>query len=264
MVTAMERTPGAKRTATLIAFEIGAVATLHALGRVEWLQIPWDRLGEWLQQTPADESLPALMRIVALALTYWIAASTALYALARITKIPRVLGSVEWATLPAVRRVVDGTAAMTVVAAAVAGPALPANATDEPDPIVIEIDEDGLPIPPFVGSEDTQPAETLPEGAARIGWTPAAAGISTSPNTATGAVVIAEPTRWTVTSGDNLWTIAQRHLGTLAASEAALPDLADYWRRVVAANQDVIRSNDPDLIYPGEIVVLPPAAEEQP
>ena len=77
-------------------------------------------------------------------------------------------------------------------------------------------------------------------------------------------MVITEPARWTVAPGDNLWTIAERHLGAFAATEAELPDVGDYWRQVVLANQDVIRSSDPDLIYPGEVVVLPPVAVEQP
>jgi nucleoid-associated protein YgaU len=238
-----------------MAFEVGAIAVLHALGGVEWLQIPWSRPVEWLQRIPADESLPALLRIVALALAYWMAFSTALYALARITEIPRAVGVIQWATLPAVRRVVDGTAALTVVAAAVAGPAMPAHAAEEPAPIVIGVGADGLPIPPLVDGEETSPAEALPEGVARIGWSPTPAEIPPDP---------AEPSRWTVAAGDNLWTIAERHLSALATSGGELPDLGDYWRRVVVANQGIIRSNDPDLIYPGEVVVLPPIAEVRP
>ena len=260
----MERESRGIRAATLIVFEAGALVALHAIGEVEWLQIPWRQLGNWLQQTPADESLPALLRIVALALAYWLAISTALYALARLARIPGAARAIEWATLPAVRRVVDGTAALTIVAATVAGPAMSAIATDGPSPIVVGIGEDGLPIPPFVGSEDPEPAETLPQGATRVGWTPTPAGVPSPATAAPTSMVITEPAQWTVAPGDNLWTIAEQHLGTFAASGAQLPDVGEYWHRVVVANQDVIRSSDPDLIYPGEIVVLPAVAEEQP
>ena len=260
----MERASRRIQAATLIGFEAGAIVALHALGSVEWLQIPWHRLGNWLEQTPAEESLPALLRMVALALTYWLAISTALYGLARVARIPSAVRAIEWATLPAVRRVVDGAAALSIVAATVAGPAMPAIATDGPAPIVVAIGEDGLPIPPFAGDEDAQRAETLPQGAARVGWTPTPAGVPTPAAAAPATVAITEPAQWTVTPGDNLWTIAERHLSTLAASGAQLPDVGDYWHRVVVANHDIIRSNDPDLIYPGEVVVLPAVAGEQP
>ena len=260
----MERTSRGTRAAPLIAFEVGAIATLHAIGGVEWVQIPWHRLGDWLLQTPADESLPALLRIVALVLTYWLAISTALYALAGMARIPGAIHAIEWATFPAVRRVIDGTAALTIMAATVAGPTAPAIANDGPEPVIVEIGQDGLPIPPFVDAEDSAPESTLPQGAARIGWTPTPAGTPAPATVAPPNMAMTEPARWTVAPGDNLWTIAERHLGAFSATEADLPDVGDYWRRVVVANQDVIRSSDPDLIYPGEVVVLPPVAVEQP
>ena len=55
---------------------------------------------------------------------------------------------------------------------------------------------------------------------------------------------------YTVTAGDNLWKIAAAHT----------PDdepVGPYWRRLIAANEGRLLSGDPDLIYPGEILVLP-------
>ena len=57
----------------------------------------------------------------------------------------------------------------------------------------------------------------------------------------------------TVAPGDHFWKISQRRLHDLETDAAVGP----YWRRVVEANLDNIRSGDPDLIYPGEIVELP-------
>jgi len=52
-----------------------------------------------------------------------------------------------------------------------------------------------------------------------------------------------------VSRGDNLWRIA--------ATAAGHEDIADYWRRLITANAGLLRSGDPDLIYPGEQIVLP-------
>ncbi len=41
----------------------------------------------------------------------------------------------------------------------------------------------------------------------------------------------------------------------------ALPDdatIARYWQAVIAANRTTLRSGDPNLIFPGELVTLPP------
>jgi nucleoid-associated protein YgaU len=62
-----------------------------------------------------------------------------------------------------------------------------------------------------------------------------------------------------VEKGDHLWKISARHLG----AEAAIRDIAPYWRQVVDVNTPRLRSRDPDLIYPGEVVKLPATREQQ-
>jgi nucleoid-associated protein YgaU len=64
-----------------------------------------------------------------------------------------------------------------------------------------------------------------------------------------------------VASGDNLWAIARAHLAKARSGGSGEPtnrEVADYWMRVVEANRDGLRSGDPDLIYPGEEITLPP------
>ena len=63
-----------------------------------------------------------------------------------------------------------------------------------------------------------------------------------------------------VVAGENLWTIARDHLAKVrgGADEPTIREVAAYWLRVVEANRNRLRSGDPDLIYPGERIVLPP------
>lgn len=60
-----------------------------------------------------------------------------------------------------------------------------------------------------------------------------------------------------VVQGDNLWSISEGHL--VVAFDRAVDDeeVSPYWRRVITANSGDLRSGDPDLIYPGEVVLLP-------
>jgi nucleoid-associated protein YgaU len=62
-------------------------------------------------------------------------------------------------------------------------------------------------------------------------------------------------------SGDNLWTISRDRLARVTGrSPSALSDheIATYWLRVIDANQSHLRSHDPNLIFPGEVIHLPP------
>ncbi|GIU89676.1 MAG: hypothetical protein KatS3mg010_0775 [Acidimicrobiia bacterium] len=59
--------------------------------------------------------------------------------------------------------------------------------------------------------------------------------------------------------GDNLWRIAAAEVarvdGTERAADAAV---FPYWRALVDANRATLRSGDPALIVPGEVITLPP------
>jgi nucleoid-associated protein YgaU len=65
------------------------------------------------------------------------------------------------------------------------------------------------------------------------------------------------PRQHRVESGDNLWTIARSELARRDGRAPADRDIAPYWFRVIAANRTTLRSGDPNLIFPGEIVILP-------
>lgn len=64
-----------------------------------------------------------------------------------------------------------------------------------------------------------------------------------------------------VEKGDHLWKISARHLG----DDVPETDIAPYWREVIVVNTPLLRSGDPDLIYPGEVVELPerPSREQR-
>lgn len=67
-------------------------------------------------------------------------------------------------------------------------------------------------------------------------------------------VVSLKETVVVVQPGDHLWKISRRHLDI---DHAGLPT-TPYWRRVIHSNQPHLRSGDPNLIYPGEMIRLPP------
>jgi nucleoid-associated protein YgaU len=63
------------------------------------------------------------------------------------------------------------------------------------------------------------------------------------------------PRQHRVQPGDHLWSIAEAAYTDHLGSQPAAADLDAYWRTVVDANPQLV---DPDLLYPGEEVVVPP------
>lgn len=76
-------------------------------------------------------------------------------------------------------------------------------------------------------------------------FVPVAAGEVEDPE-----VVVVEP-------GDHLWKISEAELARRLGRSAGAGEVAPYWRSVIAANRGSLRSGDPDLIYPGELITLP-------
>jgi hypothetical protein len=53
--------------------------------------------------------------------------------------------------------------------------------------------------------------------------------------------------------------VTRRRAGDLSERE-----IARYWLDVVDANRASLRSGDPDVIFPGETIKLPPVARPEP
>jgi hypothetical protein len=235
------------RLLALVAVEVGALQALSRLASLAYLRTPgadpsaW-RL--WLASTPPQDAVVAVLRLVATGGAWWLAATTALYLAARLARVPALVRALEWTTPRAVRRLVDRALALSVIAslagstAAFAGGAPPA-----PVPVVAVVGgEPGvlLPAGTSLGTQPVPSPEPLPIPALTAPTSPA------------------PPDRHTVQWGDNLWTIAAGHLADTGVTRSN-GRIAPYWRELVQENRASLRSGNPDLIFPGETVALPPA-----
>jgi hypothetical protein len=337
----------------LLGLELAAVLALHWLGRFAGLRIGWGEPVQWLASSSVQEVLGALLRTVGLVMAYWLLASTVLYLLASLTRLPAAVRAVSWATLPLARRVADHAVAVTLATSmvgggtlGVAGPALAADsrsgmgpparkpvaaaqATDstapqdapatsageatepsppsyipkaEPTTTVYTPDPAGqeprrLPDPGQASSTasteapttTTQPSTTTAAPTTTAATTTSTTGLRDPAynfNSATTTTVgpgerepanepgsggpkessepgADEPTPETtkettreVAEGDTIWTLAEAHM----PGEPTTQEVAEYVDQVEQANQDQLESGDPDLILPGEKIILPPVA----
>jgi nucleoid-associated protein YgaU len=242
----------------MLVVEVAGLAAMFAM-RIE---VPWNDLSE-LAATPEELVAAGLLRAGAIAVTGWLLASTLAYTVT--APIPWLRAAVGRLTAPAIRRIVDAGLAATL-SLSVTPPAAASEAP--PDPIVVTIDETDsgttIVLPPGVRvSSPAPPVDTEPPPprapAPRNDQTIAPPRESTMFTTVESQVDAAEePAGYVVQPGDHLWAIAEQVL-MLRTGRGVIPDhdIAPYWRRLIEANRSSLRSGDPDLIYPGELLTIP-------
>lgn len=243
------------RLTLLLGAELASLAGLLRLGSSPWLRVPRHDVLGWLAAAPVDDAAVACIRLAAIATLAWLLGGTVLYTAVRVARVGPAVRVLRWLTVPAVRRLVDRAVTVTVATSCVAGVASPtlAGPVVPPPPGVVvpswspDRPARGAPMPP--GAAPAPPPATKPPAGR-----PHAAGPPGRPSTprTTAPSRPAGPAVHEVVAGDSLWGLAARRVGS-----RDIQVVGAYWVRVVAANRDRIRSGDPDLIYPGERIVLP-------
>ncbi len=236
-------------------------AALAAMLRMR-IDIPWH---SWADVSRTSEELVAagLLRYAAIGVVTWMLLSTALYALT--APLPRLRSHVGRFTLPLVRRVVDTALAVSLTF----GSAAPALAAEPPpEPIVVVVGNDATLLPPGVSipppAEEVDLPTPPPPRPRPPDQTPEHRVASTAVRSPalSEALLFADVQARTyeVRSGDHLWAIAERTLQARTGNDL-VPDheIAPFWRRLIDINESTLRSGNPDLIYPGEVLEIPEA-----
>lgn len=227
---------------------IATSVALHCAGRGPLALPPADRLGDWLRQTDPVVVSFALVRALALALAAYAAAVTAAGTVARSLGAVRLAAVVDRLTLPVLRRLFAVSLSMGVAATttAVATP-LPAMAAE------------GTGDPAAAGPPPTLKMHRLPDGSS----TP----IHPAPQEAPPAASEHEeshggpaPAHWRVEPGQCFWSIAESVLSRAWGRAPSDAEIVPYWQRLVEANRGALADpRNADLIFPGQLFVIPPA-----
>jgi nucleoid-associated protein YgaU len=261
------------RLLVLIGMEIGLLDALYHLEALPFLRTPgadapaW-RL--WLVATPPQDAVAAVLRLAATAAAWWLLATTGLYLVARLTRVPAIVRTLEWTTPGAVRRLIDRAVALSLITSLAGGTAAFAWGGQLPTPVAAVADRRPGTLVPRSTGPGTQPqpspeplpvpappAVPLPVPAAPAVPLPPVAPVPENSALRAGAAQPGPPGRYSVQRGDNLWTIAANHLADSGITRSN-SRIAPYWKELIQENRRDLRSGNPDLIFPGETLTLPP------
>ena len=254
--------PASEHTNALLsgfAVAISLVA-LHQLGRGALGAPPLRsgaELSHWVDSRSPVVAGLALARLVALVLGYHLAITGIIAWLGRAVGSLRLIAMADRATLPPFRSAWRRAAGLTLSGAAlVTGPLARAGATPRPQPIVLERLADVAPGSPtstvtLVRLDD---AEAI--GHPASGGRPASsdAVLEVVPETVAHTAGEADEVKHVVEPGDHLWGLAEQRMSEHLDRPATDHEVAPYWRAVLVANGQL---RDPDLLFPGQVVVLP-------
>lgn len=214
-----------------------AVVVLLAAGRGALATPPIRGFAAWFEARGALTAAVAVVRLLALAAATWMLVVAVAVAVARLGGAGRLARRLERGLPPAVRRALTGLIGLGVTGSVVLG-------------------GDGRSLaPPLARAPVEQP----------IGFAAGPAQAAPTDDTVTMSVldrapVAPEAPEWTVEPGESFWSIAEDVLTERLGRPPTDREIVPYWRRLVEANRDRLRTGDPDLVFPGQTFVIPPSA----
>lgn len=67
-----------------------------------------------------------------------------------------------------------------------------------------------------------------------------------------------------VQPGDHLWKISSEHLAEMLERSPTNSEIGPHWLLTIEKNRETLKSGDPDLIFPGEVLALPQTPSDSP
>lgn len=193
---------------------------------------------KFLHHTPSPAAMPAdgsgyvfaALRYSAVGVGWYLAATTILSVLAHTARSARAISLTERVTAAPLNRLTRAALGAAFAAATLAPTAAAAQAP-APVPVMTWVDDGPAPPPDPSPGDAGEPTEEDEE---------------------------AELVEVVVAPGDHLWSLASRQLTAQLGREPTDRELTPYWLEVIRANRSRLRdAAAPDLIYPGDRVVLP-------
>lgn len=232
------------------------------------------RLGSTGSSQEIDDAVTTSLWWLAIVLGVWLAASVVIWAAIDGDKVGRSSTWLARLTLPGSKRAAQVMLASAAFAISACSADTAAPVLRAVDTIAVDdaISEDAAGKDPSSDAQQVAPTPTAPPSASTdnprgvepvvddtkplVEPPPLEVGVDPHPLLETTQSSAVLPTQHTVLAGENLWSIAQAHVIGHDA-DATGGDIAAYWRELINANANSLRSGEPSLIYVGETLRLP-------
>lgn len=231
------------------------------------------RLLPWTADHGAVAAVAGTLRVLAVAGCVWTVATTTVLAATEVLRLPLAVRRAVASVTPAAgRRLVRAAAAVTVAAGAstpqpaLAAPTGPTASMRTTTTLTVGAPHDAPPILRRLPDDaagtttSTTAAPTTTTTVAPSPSPPATAPTPTPVTTPTPTTAQTPSPTWTVERGQHLWSIAEAVVAERTSAPPTDAAVDPYWRALVAANRDRLPDpSNPDLVFPGTTLVLPPA-----
>lgn len=250
----MSARPHAVRAALCVAALAAAVAALWSAGGARFAppMTSWSDASGWYEEVGPEVAAVAVVRAGGLGVALWLLAGATLQLSAGVLR-SHVLQRVADLVAPrSLQRLVHGLAGLSLSAG-----------------LAVTAPSAGIPTDAGAGVAVTRPAEDPTEAAGTAtmrvldGPSPAEAAAPTpAPPPAVAATPAPAPPPAVdvvaVAAGDCFWSISADVLADALGRPPSDGEVATHWRRLVEANRDrLVDPGNPDLLYPGQQLVLP-------
>ena len=232
-----------KRSLGLLAALAAGMVALVAVGPRLPLGPGMTRVSHWatwLADGGPPTAVMSIVRLAGLLVGLYLLAVTALDLVATITRSPILTSLTRHVTLPFARRLIAGVTGAGLAASLSIGIVTPTLATAAPRSLtsttVVPVGNLAPPNHTMRRADQAAPPSPAPAG-----------------DTATIPV-----RTWTIAPGDHLWKVSSHTLEAAWGRRPHDDETLRYLKRLIDANRYVlVVADDPDLVFPGQIFLLP-------
>lgn len=233
----------------------GVIVGFGALGSSGSLQTPaLTDPGAWAEWAARREPLTvvfAVLRLVVIAVAWYLLGVTTVGTLARLFRWGRLVTLADLLTVPSVRHLLQGALGVGLATAALASVQGPHADDPAQRPTVASVQlAQARQSAAMEGGTEVASIRSLADGSMVASMRAVGTG---------GDAGAPAPTMWQTQPGEHFWSMAEQVLEASWGRAPTDAEVMPYWQQLVETNRGRLADpGNPDLIYPGQEFEVPP------
>lgn len=207
--------------------------------------------GPWMDQREPLTIAFAVLRLVVIAVAWYLVGVTVVGAVARLLRWGRLVTVADLLTVRSVRVLLQSALGMGLATAALASVQTPAAQGPVRPPTVATV--------AMADAQDALLRAPAGEEVASIRSIDTAAVVATMRPVDGGEQPVAQSVLWRTAPGEHFWSMAEQVLEASWGRAPTDAEVTPYWEQMVERNRGRLADpGNPDLVYPGQEFEVPP------